>query len=319
MQNPVSCIYLLNKFFIMYLRIPIAVMAIAGFLLSCNLKNKKTVKSAELTMTDINTAEIPANRERLQNEEMLQEKQKSPDEKSQNNQLQSPPPVPADWNKQIIKNAVLEMYVSDTKSSVYAIKEAVRSTGGYIASASEVQLSSQIKNEMVIRVPWEKFDALLDRLSGYADSVAQKNLTSEDVSEEFIDTKARMQAKEKVKDRYYDFLKQARNIDEVLKVQNEIRNLQEEIESAAGRINYIQNLAALSTIRLTFFQQLSPELKPQNEYGFWNALKESVLDGWLMVQSLIIILVKIWPLWLLGGVIWMILIRKKKSLIAARK
>lgn len=204
-------------------------------------------------------------------------------------------------------------------SSGNAIKEGVRSTGGYIASASEVQMSSQIKNEMVIRVPREKFDELLDRLSGYADSIAQKNITSEDVTDEFIDTKARMQVKEKVKDRYYDFLKQARNIEEVLKVQNEIRNLQEEIEAAAGRINYIQSQAALSTIRLTFFQQLSPELTPQNEYGFWKALKESILDGWLMVQSLIIILVKIWPLWLLGGGIWMMLTRKKKNAIAVRK
>lgn len=287
--------------------------------MSCNPKNEKSVKSAEVTLTDLNTAEIPANSERLQNEEVLQEKQKSPDKKAQNNQLQSPPPVPADWNKQIIKNAVLEMYVSDAKSSGNAIKEAVRSTGGYIASASEVQMFLQIKNEMVIRVPREKFDELLYRLSGYADSVSQKNMTSEDVSEEFIDTKARMQAKEKVKDRYYDFLKQARNIDEVLKVQNEIRNLQEEIESAAGRINYIQNLAALSTIRLTFFQQLGPEIKPQNEYGFWKALKESVLDGWLMVQSLIIILVKTWPLWLLGGAIWMMLTRRKKNAIVVRK
>ena len=295
-------------------------MAIAGFLLSCNSKNKKSLESAEVTINDMNiAAELPANRERLQTDEMLQEKQESPDKKAQNTPLQSPPPVPADWNKQIIKNAVLEMYVSDAKSSGNAIKEAVRSTGGYIASASEAQTSSQIKNEMVIRVPREKFDELLDRLSGYADSVSQKNMTSEDVSDEFIDTKARMQAKEKVKDRYYDFLKQARNIEEVLKVQNEIRNLQEEIESAAGRINYIQHQSALSTIRLSFFQQLSPQPTPQNEYGFWRALKESVLDGWLMVQTLIIILVKIWPLWLLGGAIWMILTRRKKHPVGVHK
>ena len=303
----------------MHLRILIAVMAIAGSLLSCNLKNKKSMEPAEITVSDINTANIPANRESLQNEEIRQVKQKAPGEKTQNNQLQSPPSVPADWNKQLIKNAVLEMYVNDAKSSGNAIKEAVRSTGGYIASASEVQMSSQIKNEMVIRVPREKFDELLDRLSGSADSVSQKNITSEDVSEEFIDTKARMQAKEKVKDRYYDFLNQARNIEEILKVENEIRTLQEEIESAAGRINYIQHQSALSTIRLTFFQQLGLKPEPQNEYAFWKALKDSALDGWLMVQSLIIVLVKIWPLWLLGGAIWMVLTRKKKNTIAVHK
>ena len=51
----------------MHLRILIAVMAIAGSLLSCNLKNKKSMEPAEITVSDINTANIPANRESLQN------------------------------------------------------------------------------------------------------------------------------------------------------------------------------------------------------------------------------------------------------------
>lgn len=47
-----------------------------------------------------------------------------------------------------------------------------------------------------------------------------------------------MQAKMAVRDKYLQLLKQAKNIDETLQVQNEINGIQEDIEAANGRINY---------------------------------------------------------------------------------
>lgn len=239
----------------------------------------------------------------------------SPEQAKLKTDQKMPPPVPADWNKQIIRNAELSFEVKDITSVSKAVVEAVRINGGYIASSSEVQLSGELKNEMTIRVPREKFEELLERLSGYGDSILQKNVTSEDVTAEYIDTKARISAKEKVKEKYYDFLKQARNIDEVLKVQNEIGSLQEDIEAASGRVNYIQHQAALSTIHLSFFQLMLPVIKPEETPGFWKQALYAAKEGWDIMQLLVIAIVRIWPLWLSGIFIWIIL--KKKKTVAA--
>lgn len=225
-----------------------------------------------------------------------------------------PTPVPADYSKQIIRNAKISFEVKNAKSVNASVTEAVRLSGGYIASANEVQLAGEIKHEMTIRVPREKFEELLNRISGYADTLLQKNITSEDVTEEYVDTKSRITAKEKTKERYYDFLKQAKTIDEVLKVQSEIGDLQEEIEAASGRVNYIKHQAALSTIVLSFFEPLPVAVSPpETPPGFWKEVAIAGADGWEMIKILMIALVKIWPLWLAAIIIWSFIRRKKTT------
>lgn len=231
-----------------------------------------------------------------------------------------PPPVPADYSKQIIRNAKISFEVKNAKSVSASVSEAVRLSGGYIASANEVQLAGEIKHEMTIRVPREKFDELLGRISGYADTLLQKNITSQDVTEEYVDTKARITAKEKTKERYYDFLKQAKNIDEVLKVQSEIGDLQEEIEAASGRINYIKHQSALSTIVLSFFEPLPLAVSPpETPPGFWKEVVLACADGWEIIKILTLAIIKIWPLWVAAIVVWSIIRRRKTVLNTAKQ
>jgi len=240
-----------------------------------------------------------------------QEKPEEAEQQANAEHQKTPPPVSADWDKQIIKNAELQIRVKALRPVSANIQEAIRSSAGYIASASETQLSDQLKSEMMIRVPREKFEELLNRLSGYADSIAQKRITSEDVTDEYIDTKARIQVKEKTRDQYFEFLKRAKNIDEVLKVQNEITSLQEDIEAATGRINYIRHQAALSSIHLTCYEALPVMTIPEPSNGFTVQLWNAVKSGWIMIRSFLIILAGIWPLWLAGIGIWLA-VRKRK-------
>ena len=79
----------------------------------------------------------------------------------------------------------------------------------------------------------------------------EKKITSEDVTTEVIDTRSRLEAKKQVRLRYLDLLKQAKNMEEILSVQSEINGIQEQIESAAGRMEYLQHSSSFSTIHLT--------------------------------------------------------------------
>ncbi|MFT3946288.1 MAG: DUF4349 domain-containing protein [Agriterribacter sp.] len=181
----------------MKMHLTIAVIAATAILLSCHQRQKESNSAKNIALDEV-SANVSLNK-LFKNEETQQEgESKEPQQQKPSIPVQTlPAPVPADWDKQIIKNAELQMRVKELKPSATAIQEAIRSSGGYIASASEVQLSSQLKSEMVIRVPREKFEALLNRLSGYADSITQKSITSEDVTDEYIDTKARILVKEK--------------------------------------------------------------------------------------------------------------------------
>ncbi|MFT3751023.1 MAG: DUF4349 domain-containing protein [Agriterribacter sp.] len=302
----------------MKMRLTIAVIAATAMLLSCHQKQNETNSERNIVLDEVSANTF--SKKLFKNEEAQQEGEpREPEQQKPTSPLQkTPPPVPADWNKQIIKDAELQMRVKELKPATAAIQEAVRSSGGYIASASEVQLNSQLKSEMLIRVPREKFEELLNRLSGYADSVTQKGITSEDVTDEYIDTKARILVKEKTRDQYFEFLKRAKNIEEVLKVQREITGLQEDIEAATGRINYIQHQSALSSIHLVFYQDIPFTIVPDAAPGFGMQILNSVKTGWTIIQSLIIMLVSIWPLWLTGIGIWFMFRRRKLKLIQTK-
>ncbi|OJY90602.1 MAG: hypothetical protein BGP13_19445 [Sphingobacteriales bacterium 40-81] len=303
----------------MKMHLTIAVIAATAILLSCHQKQNEKVAMKEIVLDELQSN--ASSGLVYKDEEVQREREfKEPEQQKPSLPLQkTPSPVPVDWNKQIIKNAALQMRVKALQSATAAIQEAIRSSGGYIASASEIRLSDRLKSEMVIRVPREKFEELLNRLSGYADSVTQKSITSEDVTGEYIDTKARIQVKEKTRDQYFEFLKRAKSIEEVLKVQREITGLQEDIEAAAGRINYIQHQSAFSSIHLLFYQDIPVTTSPNISPGFGMEILNSVKTGWTIIQSLVIMLVSIWPIWLIGTGVWFIFRRRKLKLATQTK
>lgn len=94
---------------------------------------------------------------------------------------------------------------------------------------------------------------------------------------------------------------------EVLTVQSEINGIQEEIESAAGRINYLSHSAVFSTINFTFYQVLSITAKDTAEPSFWTKIGTSFKSGWQWTGDIIIGVVSIWPVILFFIAVWMII------------
>lgn len=226
---------------------------------------------------------------------------------------QTAPPEPLlkkEWDKKIVKSATLNMEVKNFKSFSQGLTDRVRSYGGYISA--DVQNSSDYKIESVvtIRVPVDKFDAAMNDFVKDADKLNEKRISAEDQTREFFDSRSRLEAKKQVRLRYLDLLKQAKNMSEILEVQQEINDIQEEIEVVSGRINEINQTAAMSTIHLTFYQVLDHSASTDKTDGFFTRLLNAFAKGWTWIGELIIGLSTIWPL-LLGIAIAAFFLRKK--------
>ena len=94
--------------------------------------------------------------------------------------------------KKIIKTANISFGVSDYKKSKSAIEGIIKNNKGFIASESENNSSYQIYNTIIIRVPAENFESLLKSLEGEADDFESKSISTNDVTEEFVDIKSRL-------------------------------------------------------------------------------------------------------------------------------
>ena len=170
------------------------------------------------------------------------------------------PQVPSRSERMIIKNAELALLVADTDIAIDRLTQVVGDTGGYIISSRmrfKEWLGVNYKYASItIGVPAEQFEAALRRLRGIAIRVVDENASGQDVTDEFVDLQSRLGNLEATRDRIRTFLDQAQTVDEALRVNAQLAAVEADIEQVKGRMVYLRDRAAYSTITV----QLDPEL-----------------------------------------------------------
>ncbi len=209
-----------------------------------------------------------------------------------------------DWDKKIIKTASLNIEVKDYGKFSNTIRDITKRSGGYIAREDQHQSEYKLENVITIKVPVDRFDEAINLLADANEKILERKISSEDVTGEVVDTRSRMEAKKQVRERYLDLLKQAKNMNEILQVQNEINNIQVDIESAAGRVNYLTHSAALSTIELTYFQVINPSAIKKENPSFGTRMVDSLYGGAKWVGELLLLMLTFWPLFAVLGTVW---------------
>ena len=217
--------------------------------------------------------------------------------------IQNQPKV--DWDKKIIKSATLNFEIKNYNNFYKSIRERVTQLGGYVAQEQQLETEYKIENTLTIKIPVDQFDNALTQVTTGVEKVNDKRITSEDVTGEVVDTKSRIEAKRQIRFRYLDLLKQAKNMEEILNVQSEINGIQEEIETASGRVNYLIHSSAYSTINLTFYEVLNATAKNNDKPSFASRMSTAFGTGWSWVGELFVGLISIWPLlFLIAGVVF---------------
>lgn len=213
-----------------------------------------------------------------------------------------------DWEKKIIKTADVSLEVKNYTVYDRFVHNSTRKFGSYIASEQQRKSEDRMENTVSIKVPVDQFEALINALPGDDAKMIEKRISSEDVTDQLVDTKARIEAKKQVRDRYLVLLQQANKMKDILDVQREINAIQEELEAAQGRVQYLTHQSAYSTINLTYFEVLNGE--DSSEKSFLSRLKDALSDGASMISGLLIIIVSFWPILIAGCLIWWLIRRR---------
>ncbi|MFO7525660.1 MAG: DUF4349 domain-containing protein [Ignavibacteriaceae bacterium] len=210
-------------------------------------------------------------------------------------------------DRKIIKNGDLRFETASVEETTVLIRTAVAELGGYIGNENIYDYKDRIEYTVVVRVPENNFDQLVDKISSSAEKLESKNINSLDVTEEFIDVEARVKTKKELEARYKEILKQASRVDEILNIEREIGKLRSEIESLEGRLNYLKNRVALSSLTVTYYEKTS------SPFGFFSKFYQALKNGWTYLLWFIIILTSLWPFILLTLVILFIVLRVKQN------
>lgn len=238
-------------------------------------------------------------------------------------------------NRMIVKNANIRLLVEDTNIAIDRALQVVGDAGGYIVS-SQVWYQDYYGNSLkyasvTIGVPVEEFESVMRRLRGLAVDVLDENATGEDVTDQYVDLQSQLTNLEATRARIQEFLKDAKTVDEALRVNQELANIEAQIEQIKGRMNYLNDRSAFSTITINLepeFPILTPTptstpkptatpvpWKPADTFNDAKGTVTVVYQGianfliWLFVVILPIILPPALILWAM----WKLLNRKPKS------
>jgi Domain of unknown function (DUF4349) len=207
---------------------------------------------------------------------------------------------------QIIKNAEVRFQVADHKKATIEIGILVKKFQGYLSEAKESNNGYQTESNISIRVPSKNFDLLLTELLKIGSYTNFSNVTAQDVTEQYVDIVARLRTKREVERRYVELLRQAKNVSEVLEVEAQLRVIREEIESAQGRLKYLQDQVAYSTIALHYYQP-NDSYRPEPKPSFLGRLGDALGNGWAGLLDFMVGLTSIWPfLLIILGLGWLL-------------
>ncbi|MEF9479909.1 DUF4349 domain-containing protein [Chryseobacterium sp. 1B4] len=90
-------------------------------------------------------------------------------------------------SKKIIKNGDMKIQVGDIKKAQNQVNEIIRKNNAYIQKEEYQNTDMDDNLTLIIRVPHKNFDALINSFSDGIGSVLSKNVSSDDVTEEYTD------------------------------------------------------------------------------------------------------------------------------------
>ena len=212
-----------------------------------------------------------------------------------------------DVRPSVIKTANLEVEVpSDAFGrSISDVGAIAARHGGYVVSTS-VGGADARRGSTTIRVPAERFEQALGEIRALGE-VRSETVSGQDVGQEFVDLEARLrnlQAQEAVLLRLYD---EAATIQDTIRVQQEVSNVQLQIEEIRGRLNYLQDQTAFGTISVALAEEgvAAPGLLERA----WDA----AIDGFVgVVAGAIVVLGYVLPFAIVAGLGFLIFRRVRR-------
>jgi Domain of unknown function (DUF4349) len=156
--------------------------------------------------------------------------------------LPAEPDRPATLARRMIYMGEMNLLAFNINSVLEQVRATATSLGGYMSALEG--------RSITVRVPVAKFDDLVSSVSKMGE-VISKQIKAADVTEELLDLNIRLENAEKSRQRLLDHLKDSNKMEDTIKIEAELQRVTEAIELMKGRLRYLGDQVAYSTLRVT--------------------------------------------------------------------
>jgi len=219
--------------------------------------------------------------------------------------------------RMIVRTGEMSLVVEDVLEARNEIAQLAEKFGGYVVSSWISGEEEEMRGNISIRVPDDRFELALTEIRSLAVRVKSESTSSQDVTEEYIDLEARLKNAEAVESEYLGLLEKAEKVEDILRIYESLSRVRYEIEQIKGRMQYLERTSSMSFISV----RLEPATTPPGVVRpGWNALEilKAAVRGivvfgqWL--GTILIWLVIFTPVWgSIAGVIYWRRRRKKRA------
>jgi len=224
-------------------------------------------------------------------------------------------------NRMIIHHAQLQVKVKEFEQAQLKIEKKVTEYGGYIVESNIYRQDTEaVSGTMIIRIPEKHFQSFLKDAEEEA-TILERNVTGQDVTEQFVDLQSRVTSKRAVEARLLEFMGTAQKTEDLLKISADLAKVQEEIEVIVGKMNYLENQTSYSTIEIAMFEDrvIVPTLD-KNNLNTWDKTKKQLATSTNFIlaagSGIIVFFIGNLPVIILLSLIGIsvyVIIRRKKS------
>lgn len=150
--------------------------------------------------------------------------------------------------RMLVWNAYLTIETGDVKIGLEKSKEIVKKYGGYMESSSGRDEST---GSIVMKIPTSSFHEAIKAVQGIG-KATNTRITSQDVTEQFVDVQARLKSKVELRERLRKLLDKANDIKDVITIETELTRIQGEIEAMEATVKRLQSQVDYGTINVSF-------------------------------------------------------------------
>lgn len=195
-------------------------------------------------------------------------------------------------DRKIISTAHLQLDIDDIQVVFNEITNITRRNRGFISSSNVHDFGGRNSGQVTLRVPQGNFYSAIEEIEALG-TVRSRQVSGQDVTEEFIDLDARLGNLKKQEVRLQEILKTAVTVKDVLEVEHELERVRGEIERLTGKLNYLNQSVEMSTITVNAAE---PAPFTGEEWGIGETFSQAARGFVESVRGLIILTGYILPI-----------------------
>lgn len=214
--------------------------------------------------------------------------------------------------RMIIRSGSMSVEVDKYDETEARIKEIAKKYSGYVTNSnSTLNANGKKQGTITLRVPADKFDGVLTEIRGTG-KVMNENISGKDVTEEYMDSEARLITQRQLEERLLKLLSEkTAKLTDIVDVEQKLSGVRENIERTEGRMKYLRDQASYSTLAVSVYEPSL--LNTSTGGGFFYEIEQSFkrgLNGFTAVLTgIITVVIALLPIIIIALVIIYFVVR----------